>query len=79
MEDVHVPELGREPIGEPTGSIGRVVVDDEHPAALGEHLAEAAQHGLEVVPLVVCGQADDGSHGVRIIATWRQRCRAMPT
>ena len=59
-------ELGREPVGDLAGAVGRAVVDDEHAVAgRVEHLAERAHERLDVLALVVGRHADDGAgrHG----------------
>ena len=63
-------ELGREPVGELARPVRRAVVDDEHAAVLRQHVAERTHHRLEVLELVVGGEADGGAH-VLIIAVWR--------
>jgi len=57
VEDVHVVQLGSQPIGELAGPVGRAVVDDENAHAL---VPERAHHRLEVLLLVVGREADDG-------------------
>ena len=59
VEYVHVVELLRQAVGEPTGPVRRIVVDHEDTHAL---FAQRAEHRLEVLALVVCGQADDRGH-----------------
>ena len=70
VEDVEEAELRGEPVGELSGPVGRRVVDHEDASVevvLGQDRAERAHHGLEVLALVVRGQADDEAHA-RIIA-----------
>src|SRR5919204_2302097 len=57
-------ELGCEAVGQLAGPVGRVVVDHQHGDAV---LAQRVNHPLQVLALVVGGQADDCAHG-RIIA-----------
>src|SRR5207247_8787148 len=59
-----VVEFLREPVGELARPVRRVVVDDEHRDTV---LSERADHPLEVLALVVGGQADGRAH-VRMIA-----------
>ena len=63
MEHADVIELGGEPIGELAGPVRRVVVDDEYAHVL---FSERPQHRLEVLALVVGGEANDGSRHLRI-------------
>jgi hypothetical protein len=75
VEDIHVAELRREPLGDLARPVRGAVVDDEDARvqpALSEDPAEPAQHRLDVLALVVGGEADDGLHG-RIIAAWPGR------
>src|SRR3989440_4040279 len=58
MQDLHVVELGGESLGEFSGPVRRVVVDHENAHAL---FPERAQHRLEILELVVGGEANDGS------------------
>jgi DNA polymerase (family X) len=70
VEDIHVGELGGEPVRDVAGSVRRRVVDDEHAAIQlvgGEHVPESSDDALQVLPLVVRGHADDEAHR-RIIA-----------
>ena len=68
-------ELRGEPVGDLAGAVGRAVVDDEHAVLRRvEHLAERRDHGLEVLPLVVRGEAEDRARHRRIIAGWPRRC-----
>ena len=62
VEDADVRQLGGEPVGELAGAVGRVVVDHEHAVALAEDAAERADHRLEVLELVVGGEADGRAH-----------------
>src|SRR5256884_6684762 len=57
MQDLHVVELGGESLGEFSGPVRRVVVDHENAHAL---FPERAQHRLEILELVVGGEANDG-------------------
>ena len=57
MQDLHVVELGGESLGEFSGPVRRVVVDYENAHAL---FPERAQHRLEILELVVGGEANDG-------------------
>src|SRR5439155_13455889 len=59
MKDGDVVELTREPVGDLTGPVRRVVVDHEDTHAPA---GEGAQHRLDVLPLVVGGQADGRVH-----------------
>src|SRR5207244_12039023 len=70
-----VAELLREPVRDLTGAVGRSVADHEHAHAV---FAERANHSLEVLPLVVGGQADDCVHA-HIIAAWPRHRRGTPT
>ena len=70
VEDVEEVDLAREPVGEPAGSVRRGVVDDEHAGGELEPVedgAEGPDHRLEVLALVIGGDADDQPHA-RIIA-----------
>ena len=59
--------LGREPVGELAGPVRRAVVDHEH-AVVGRRAARAARdHRLEVLALVVGGEADGRACGTRPI------------
>src|SRR5262249_8227418 len=71
VENADVVELLGEAIGELTGAVGRVVVDDEDVHAL---VAERAQHRVEVLALVVRGGADSGSRHPPIFNVCRKRC-----
>ena len=62
MEHGNEVELGRQPVGDLTGSIGRVVVDHEHAHAKRR---EGAEHRLDVLALVV-GREADGCRGHEI-------------
>ena len=44
------------------GAVGRVVVDHEHAVALAQNALQRAEHRLEILALVVGGQADGGAH-----------------
>src|SRR5262249_49811544 len=66
VQDVDVAELRREPVGEPAGPVGRVIVDDENTYALP---SEGAQHRFDVLPLVVRGEANDGGRHLRIFTS----------
>ena len=62
MEDVEPLELGREPVGDLAGAVGRAVVDHEHAVPRRvEHLTERPHERLDVLPLVVGRHADDGA------------------
>src|SRR5919204_3044697 len=63
MENADVAELGGEPVGDLAGAVRGVVVDDENVHVL---VAERAQHRLEILALVVRGQANDGRGHLRI-------------
>ncbi len=65
VEHADPRKLGRQPVREFPGAVRRPVVDHKD-AVAGEieHLPERAQHRVEVVEFVVCGEADDGAHGV---------------
>ena len=63
VQDVDVVELRSEAIGKVAGTVRRAVVDDEHVHAL---VPERAKHRLEVLELVVRGEADDGFRHLRI-------------
>jgi hypothetical protein len=63
VEDADVVELFRQAVGQLARSVGGVVVDDEHVHAF---VTERAQHRLEVLALVVGGEADDGCRHGRI-------------
>src|SRR5439155_17138149 len=78
VENVDVAELPGEPVGELAGPVGGVVVDHQDADAL---VAERAQHRLEVLALVVGGEADDGfGHlHVRIFNAWPELCLATWT
>ena len=69
VQDVDVPELCRQAIGELAGSVRRGVVDHEDSVLGPEHVPERPEHLLDVLPLVVRGQADDGARHRRIIAS----------
>ncbi len=72
-------ELAREAIGDLPGSVRRAVVDHEDAIARRvQDLTEGTHHRLQVLALVVGGQADDGSRHVRIIAAWRSLCPGTP-
>ncbi len=64
VQDGYVRVLGREAVGELARPVRRAVVDHEHRDVV---LAERVHHRLEVLALVVRGQADGRAH-VRIIA-----------
>src|SRR5256884_5488778 len=57
MQDLHVVELGGESLGEFSCPVRRVVVDHENAHAL---FPERVQHRLEILELVVGGEANDG-------------------
>jgi hypothetical protein len=61
VEHVHPVELGREAIRDLAGPVRRAVVDYEHAIVGAEYLAERPDHRLEVLALVVRGQADGGA------------------
>ena len=70
VEDAQEGELAREPVGQLAGPVRRGVVDHEDAPVrpeLGKLGAESAHHRLEVLALVVRGDADDQPHA-RIIA-----------
>ena len=52
--------LGGEPVGEVASPVGRVVVDHQHAVVGPEPLEQRAHHRLEVLALVVGGEADAG-------------------
>src|SRR6185437_7135371 len=61
VEDGEPITLSRKPIRDLAGSVGRVVVDHEHVDVMR---LERLDHALEVLALVVGGQADDRArHG----------------
>src|SRR5205085_12245753 len=65
-------ELAREPVRDLSGSVRGAVVDHEH---LRADRLERADHALEVLRLVVGGQADRGAHA----ATYdRDMAKALP-
>ena len=51
-------DLAGQPVRELTGAVGGAVVDHEHAPVGREHLSERMQHALEVLALVVRGEAD---------------------
>src|SRR5207248_8873756 len=60
VQHIDVVELARQRIRELARAVRRVVVDDQHADTLAR---EGAQHRLDVLALVVRGQAnDDGGH-----------------
>jgi len=65
VEDRDPVVLGGEPVGDLTRPVGGVVVDDEDVHAV---VGERPHHRLEVLALVVGGQADDGAGHAHIIA-----------
>ena len=67
VEHVDARVLGREPVGELAGAVGRGVVDHEHAVAVAQHLAERAHHRLEVLALVV-GRAGRSSRARRPVS-----------
>jgi hypothetical protein len=66
VEDVDEGKLRCEPVGDLAGAVGRAVVDDEHAVLRPKHRAERVHHRLEVLLLVVGGQADRCAHGSRV-------------
>src|SRR5207249_1054132 len=79
VQDVDEAKLRRKPVGDLAGAVGRVVVDDEHAVVRPEHLAERAEHRLEVLLLVVGRQADDRAHGARVSLLRRRKSRPSAT
>ena len=70
VEDVEEADLGRQPVGQRAGPVRRGVVDHEHSPVgsdRGQDGPERPNHRLEVLALVVGGDADDQPHA-RIIA-----------
>jgi DNA polymerase (family 10) len=58
MEHLDAPALGGQPVGDLAGSVGGVVIDDEHHVACAEHVLERSDHRFEVLALVVGREAD---------------------
>jgi DNA polymerase (family 10) len=70
VEDVHMGKLGREPVCDLTRAVRGSVVDHEHARlepVCDEYVSEGVYEPLQVLALVVRGQADDQVHR-RIIA-----------
>ena len=63
MQHVHVVVLGGQAIGDLPCSVGRVVVDHEHVQVVEVEPAKCRDHRLEVLALVVRGEADQVAHG----------------
>ena len=60
VQDGHAVELGGERVRDVSGAVGRVVVDHEHAHA---EAVQRANHALDVLALVVGGEADGGAQG----------------
>src|SRR5581483_9021791 len=63
VQHVDEAELGRQPVGELAGAVGGAVADHEHPVAVPQDVPQREQHPLQVLALVVRGQADGRAHG----------------
>jgi len=55
---------GGQPIGEPAGAVGRVVIDDQHMRP-GDGVPQFADERFDVFALVVGWRDDDNAHSGR--------------
>ena len=62
VEDVDETQLLLQSLGDLARPVRGVVVDHQDAVVGAEHVAEGAEHRLQVLALVVSGKADAGAH-----------------